>query len=113
MPDKSVDQMTVSELTSEVSKLRKERVSTKRPTGKRAVFVIDRGWIFAGDASKTADGYVRLDRAVWLFKWNSVGFASVVFNPKQAGVDIRKFEPVEVPAGSIIFRIPVATDWGL
>jgi len=116
---KAVEQMTVSELTAEVSALRKSNAN-KRPVGKRAVFVVDRGWIFAGDATVVPgkigaynQGYVRLDRAVWLFKWSSVGFASVVSNPKQPGVDIRPSEPVELPPGSIIFSIPVESNWGL
>ena len=105
--------MTVGELTEEVRRLRAMPQTAKRPAGERAVFVIDRGWIFAGDATKCADGYVRLERAVWLFKWQTIGFSAVVSNPKQDGIDIRKSEPVEIPTGSIIFRIPVSADWGL
>jgi hypothetical protein len=119
---KTVEQMTVGELAGEVKKLREvvAKSASKRPTGKRAVFVIDRGWIFAGDATVVPgkvgaynQGYIRLDNAVWLFKWSSVGFASVVSNPKQSGVDIRQSEPVEIPPGSIIFSIPVESNWGL
>ena len=122
MEVKAVEQMTVGELTTEVKKLRDvvAKSATKRPAGKRAVFVVDRGWIFAGDATVVPGKvgaynqcYIRLDRAVWLFKWNSVGFASVVSNPKQNGVDIRPSEPVELPPGSIIFSIPVESNWGL
>jgi len=108
---KQIEQMTVAELTAEVTALRKQ--SSKRPAGKRAVFVVDRGWIFAGDATKCSDGYLRLDNAVWVFKWSAVGFAAVVSDPAKAGADIRLIDPVEVPANSVIFRIPVAQDWGL
>ena len=117
---KSVERMTVGELTDEVKKLRAVARSSKRPAGKRAVFVVDRGWIFAGDASIVPgkvgaynQGCVRLDRAVWLFKWQSVGFAAVVADPVAAKADIRKVEPVEIPTGSIIFSIPVESNWGL
>ena len=117
---KPVEQMTFAELSAEVAALRKMQMSVRRPSGKRVVVVIDRGWIFAGDASVIPgkmgaynQGYVRLDRAVWLFKWSTVGFASVVSNPNQPGVNIRKSEPVEIPPGSIIFSVPVPENWGL
>jgi hypothetical protein len=102
--------MTVGELTEEVKRLR-ALPQSKAVTGKRAIFVVDRGWIFAGDASKCSDGYIRLNRAVWIFKWSVVGFASVVSDAKKA--DVRPIDPVEIPAGSVIFRIPVEQTWGL
>lgn len=108
---KPTNEMTVSELTSEIDRLR--QASGPAVTGKRAVFVIDKGWIFAGDASETADGYVRIDRAVWVFRWESVGFAAVVADPKKSKADIRPIAPVEVPKNAIVFRIPVGDSWGL
>ena len=107
-----IEQMSLSEIKSELKSYR-EKQPAKRPIGKRAVFVIDRGWIFAGDATKCSDGYIRLDNAVWLFSWKNVGFSSVILDPKQVNVDIRKSEPVEIPLNSIIFRIPVVSNWGL
>jgi len=80
------------------------------PSGDRAVVVVDRGWIFAGDVTER-DGRIRLDRAVWVFRWEKIGFNGVIENPEQA--DIRLIDPVDIPAGSEIFRIPVADDWGL
>lgn len=79
----------------------------------RVVLVVDRGWIFAGDATKTADGYVRLDRAVHVFRWNGIGFAMMVQEWKSDKVDLRRCEPVEVPAAAIVFRVPVSDEWGL
>ena len=83
------------------------------PNGKRAVVVIDRGWIFAGDVEE-ANGRIKLSRAVWVFNWPSIGFAAVVANPKQKGVDIRPMPtPVDVPTDAEIFRLPVEDNWGL
>ena len=83
------------------------------PNGKRAVVVVDRGWIFAGDVTES-EGRIYLDRAVWVFNWQSIGFAAVVENPKQKGVDIRKMPTrVDIPDDSEIFRLPVADGWGL
>ena len=79
----------------------------------RAVVVVDRGWIFAGDVTEHG-GKIVLDRAVWLFRWQRIGFAAVVENPKQVGVDIRKMPTqVVIPTASEIFRLPVEANWGL
>jgi hypothetical protein len=80
--------------------------------GTRAVVVVDRGWIFAGDLTEE-NGRIRLRRAVWLFRWESVGFAAVVSDPKAGNADIRKISDVDIPAGAEIFRVPVSADWGL
>lgn len=86
----------------------------KKPKSNRVVLVVDRGWIFAGDLSgPTKEGYYRMERAVWVFRWERIGFAAMVAAPKTQGVDIRACEPVEVPAASIVFRVPVSASWGL
>ena len=103
---KSVCDMTIKELKDEVERCRK-------PIGKRAVVVVDRGWIFAGDLTET-NGRIYLDRAVWVFRWERVGFTSVVADPKQKGIDLRRVTTrVDIPAASEIFRLPVDEDWGL
>lgn len=82
-------------------------------SGTRAVVVVDRGWIFAGDVSEE-NGRIYLDRAVWVFRWERVGFAAVVQNPEAAGADIRPLSTrIDLPAGSEVFRLPVADDWGM
>lgn len=81
-------------------------------SGNRAVIVVDRGWIFAGDVTEK-DGRILLTRAVWVFRWESVGFAAVVADPKKSKADIRSIDDVDIPIGSEIFRIPVSADWGL
>lgn len=80
------------------------------PNGNRAVVVVDRGWIFAGDITE-ANERIYLRRAVWVFRWESVGFSEIIKNPDKA--DIRSIDDVDIPLGSEIFRIPVHDDWGL
>ena len=85
------------------------------PTGNRNVVVIDRGWIFAGDTSfdDTTQEYT-LANAVWVFKWESVGFDGVIANPGSNKVTLRKMDkPVTVPKGSVIFKVPVDANWGV
>jgi len=81
-----------------------------RANGNRAVVVVDRGWIFAGDVTES-NGRIHIRRAVWVFRWESVGFAKVIEDPSNA--DIRKIADVDIPVGSEIFRIPVADEWGM
>lgn len=84
------------------------------PTGNRAVVVIDRGWIFAGDTTKGDDGTLTITNAVHVFRWESVGFDGVIANPKSTKVTLKKMTaPVVVPAASVIFSVPVAADWGV
>lgn len=78
--------------------------------GNRAIVVVDRGWIFAGDITEKNER-IYLSRAVWVFRWESVGFAAVIKNPEKA--DIRCIDDVDIPLGSEIFRIPVSDNWGL
>ena len=83
-----------------------------RPAGNRAVIVADRGWIFAGDV-KRDNGRIYLSRVVWVFRWESVGFAAVVADPKKAKADIRPIADVDMPADAELFAIPVGDSWGL
>jgi len=85
------------------------------PTGNRNVVVIDRGWIFAGDTSfNEATQEFLLINAVWVFRWENVGFDGVIADPKSSKVTIRKMDnPVVVPKGSVIFKVPVDANWGL
>ena len=96
---------------NEVEYVRKDQVA--QPTGNRAVIVVDRGWIFAGDAEQTADGYIRLERAVHVFRWESIGFAKMLEDWKSSRVDLRPCSNVELPLDAVIFRVPVEASWGL
>lgn len=80
--------------------------------GNRAVVVVDRGWIFAGDVTRE-NGRIRLSRALHVFKWESVGFAGMIDNPKKAKADLRPVADVDIPEGAEIFCVPVAAEWGL
>lgn len=79
------------------------------PTGTRAVVVVDRGWIFAGDVTR-ADGRIRISRAVHVFSWQSIGFAKMVETEE---ADLRPIADVDMPAGAEIFCVPVHDKWGL
>ena len=48
-----------------------EYAPVKREVGKRAIIVVDRGWVFAGDVTRK-DRRITLTNAVWLFRWESV-----------------------------------------
>ena len=87
-----------------------DSIPAAKPNGNRAVIVVDRGWIFAGDVTREA-GRIKLSRAVWVFRWESCGFAKVIEDPTQA--DIRSFADVDIPEGAEIFSVPVNDQWGL
>jgi len=94
-----------------VEYVRADEIPTLKPNGNRVVVVVDRGWIFAGDVTEK-DGRIRLDRAVWVFRWEKVGFDGVLKNPKKATLKVMS-TPVDLPAGAEIFRCPVDDQWGL
>jgi len=97
----------------DVAYVREDSVSAPGTNGNRAVVVVDRGWIFAGDVSDEGD-YITLGRAVWMFRWERIGFAAAVADPTQDAVDVRKMPTqVQVPKASVVFRLPVSDDWGL
>jgi hypothetical protein len=81
-----------------------------KPESNRAIIVVDRGWIFAGDV-KRENGRIKLSRAVHVFKWVEVGFAGIIENTRKA--DLRKIADVDIPEGSEIFCVPVSNSWGL
>jgi hypothetical protein len=83
-----------------------------RPTSNRAVVVVDRGWIFAGDVTRE-NGRIRISRALHVFKWETNGFAGMIADTKKAKADLRPIADVDMPAGAEVFCVPVADDWGL
>ena len=85
----------------------------QRATGNRAVVVVDRGWIFAGNVQRT-EAEITLSQVVHVFKWSSIGFDGMIANPKSNNVDLRKMnQEVKIPIASVIFAIPVDDDWGI
>jgi len=86
---------------------------TPRPSGNRAVVIVDRGWIFAGDVEEMDDRLI-LTRPVWVFKWESIGFDGVIKDPKDKRVTLKPMDnPVEIPKGSEILSVAVHDSWGL
>lgn len=81
----------------------------ERPSGTRAVVVVDRGWIFAGDVTRE-DGRIKLSRAVWVFAWKVIGFAKMIETEK---ADLRPIADIDLPAGAEIFSVSVHDSWGL
>ena len=79
-------------------------------TGNRAIIVVDRGWVFAGDVTRE-NWRIKLSRALHVFKWESVGFAGIIENTKKA--DLRKIADVDIPEDAEIFSVPVSESWGL
>lgn len=77
--------------------------------GTRAVVVVDRGWIFAGDVTR-GNGRIKIARAIHVFKWQSIGFAEMVETEK---ADLRPIADVDMPDGAEIFCISVHDKWGL
>lgn len=81
--------------------------------GNRAVVVVDRGWIFAGDVTRE-NGRIKITRAVWVFSWETIGFDGVIANPKSERVIIKPMpNGVDLPEGAEIFCVPVEDGWGL
>jgi len=81
--------------------------------GDRAVIVVDRGWIFAGDVTRE-NGRIKLTRAIHVYCWESIGFDGMIADPKSSKVTLRPIpNGVDIPEGAEVFCIPVETDWGL
>lgn len=93
----------------DVAYIRADSVPAVRPNGNRAVVVVDRGWIFAGDLTRE-HGRIRLSRALHVFRWESIGFAKMV---ETANADLRPIADVDIPEGAEIFCVPVPENWGL
>lgn len=89
-----------------------EYAPVKKTTGNRAVVVVDRGWIFAGDVTRK-NGRIHLSKALHVFKWEALGFSGMVEDPKKAKADLRKIADVDIPEGAEVFCVPVADGWGL
>ena len=85
---------------------------TPAPKGTRAVIVVDRGWIFAGNVVRK-DNRIYLSNACQVWRWESIGFNGMIDDPKSSKVVVKKCADVEIPATSEIFAVPVSDNWGL
>ncbi len=85
---------------------------TPKPSGRRAVVVVDRGWVFAGDMTRE-NGRIILTDAVHVVRWETIGFDGMIANPKSECVMLKKLvNSVDIPVQSEIFCIPVGDEWG-
>ena len=92
--------------------VRKDSVSST-PTGDREVVVIDRGWIYAGDVVRDEAGNITIHNAIHVFRWEDIGFTGVLKDPTNKKVILKNQSyPVKVPSGSVIFTVPVTSNWG-
>lgn len=82
------------------------------PSGNRAVVVIDRGWVYAGDV-EDRDGRIYLTRVVHVESWEAIGFEGVLADPMSSKVRLTAASDKSIPAAAEIFRAPVPEDWGL
>jgi len=82
-----------------------------QPSGTRAVVVVDRGWIFAGNVTRE-NGRIRISNALHVFKWEANGFGGMIEDPKKAKADLRKIADVDMPCGAEVFCVPVSDKWG-
>ena len=89
-----------------------EYAPIKNQTGTRAVVVVDRGWIFAGNVTRE-NGRIKLENALHVFKWEALGFSGMIQNPKKAKADLRPIADVDIPSGAEVFCVPVPDGWGL
>jgi len=93
--------------------LRADSIVEKAKAGKRAVLVLDRGWIVAGDV-EDVNGRIKVTRALHIRSWSNIGFDGMIANSKASGVVIKPFpNGFDCPADCELFRVPVSDDWGL
>lgn len=96
-----------------VKYVRADSITEKPKPGKRAVVVIDRGWIVAGDVDDV-DGRLKISRAIHVFSWASIGFAGMIANPKSSQVKLVPFpNGFDIPADAELYRVHVDDNWGL
>ena len=92
-----------------VDYVRADSVPAAKPNGNRAVVIVDRGWIFAGDVTRK-NGRILLSRALHVIKWESIGFAKML---ETAKADLQPIADVDIPQGAEIFCLPVEDQWGI
>jgi hypothetical protein len=96
-----------------VEYVRADSVSIPPKAGKRAVVVLDRGWIVAGDV-EDVDGRIKITRAVHVRSWSSIGFDGMLADPLGEKVVIRPIpNGFDCRSDAELFRVTVHDDWGL
>ena len=100
---------TPNTITIDNVKYVREDSLAPKVAGTRAVIVVDRGWIFAGDITRE-NWRIKLSRALNVFKWDSIGFPKMI---ETANADLRPIADVDIPEDSEIFCVPVHDNWGV
>ena len=94
--------------------VRKDSLQPVAKPGKRAVVVMDRGWIMAGDV-EYKEGRIYLTRVIHVRKWDSVGFDGMVKDPSSSKVKPYLFPlpDCDFPCTTELFKIPISDNWGM
>jgi hypothetical protein len=108
MSETTIDQLEVNG----IKYVRQGLQTTPQPNGNRAVLVIDRGWIFAGDVTEK-NGRVYLTRVVHVVGWDSIGFDGMLEDPKSSKVRLKLVDNIDFPADAELFRSKVNDTWGI
>jgi hypothetical protein len=83
------------------------------PKCARAVLVLDRGWIVAGDC-EDKDGRIIVTRALHVRSWSEIGFDGMIANPKHSKVVLKPMpNGFDCPSDAELFRVHVQDDWGM
>jgi hypothetical protein len=97
---------------NDIVEINGEKYQKISPNGHRAVIVLDRGWIYAGDVEEK-NGRIYLTRVTWVFNWSSIGFNKMIEEPNNSKVNLQSHADINFPADVEIFRVPVGDDWGV
>jgi len=79
--------------------------------GDRHIVVLDRGWIFCGNLTRTDDGVNTLTNVVNIRKWARNGFGGLTTDPKAAGVECDDCAAIRFRDSALMFAVPVAENW--
>lgn len=79
--------------------------------GDRHICVLDRGWIFCGNLTRTEDGINTLTNVVNVRKWARGGFGLASTDPKAAGVEVDDCATIRFRDSALMFAVPVSENW--
>lgn len=91
--------------------VREDSIQERHELGGREVVVLDKGFIFVGNAEE-AEGGLWIRNASNVRRWEKGGFGGMVRDPKAAGVTLDESGDLFVPTHAIQQRHPVAAGWG-
>lgn len=79
--------------------------------GDRHIVVLDRGWIFCGNLTRTEDGVNTLTNVVNIRKWVRNGFGGLTTDPKAAGMECDECAAIRFRDSALMFAVPVPENW--